>query len=68
MNAMTNAVTVSATFCTIVDMRSAIAPLTNVVSVAKHDVKSPLLFSVESNQPISLRKIAAIHASHEIKV
>lgn len=53
VNAITNAVTVSATFCTIVDRRSARALRTNVASAAKVDVSMPVLFSSKSNQPIS---------------
>lgn len=59
MKAITKAVTVSATFCTIVDRRSARALLTNVASPAKMDVREPVLFSSKSNQPTSLERIAA---------
>lgn len=64
MNAITNAVTVSATFCTIVDRRSARALLTNVASAAKIDVSVPVLFSSKSNQPTSLERIAAVEERH----
>jgi len=64
MNAITNAVTVSATFCTIVDRRSARALLTNVASAAKIDVSEPVLFSSKSNQPTSLERIAAVEERH----
>ena len=60
VKAITNAVTVSATFCTIVDKRSARALLTNVASAASFDVNEPVLFSSKSNQPISLERIAAV--------
>jgi hypothetical protein len=62
MKAMTNAVTVSARFCTIVDRRSARALLTKVASAAKIDVSVPVLFSSRSNQPTSLERIAAVEA------
>lgn len=58
MKAITNAVTVSAKFCTIVDKRSARALLTNVASAAKIDVSEPVLFSSKSNHPTSLERIA----------
>lgn len=61
VNAMTNAVTVSATFCTTVDKRSASALRTNVASAANIDVSEPVLFSSKSNQPTSFESIAAFH-------
>ena len=51
--AITNAVTVSDKFCTIVDRRSARVLRTKVASAAKVDVNEPVLFSSKSNQPIS---------------
>lgn len=60
VNAITNAVTVSATFWTIVDSRSARALRTRVASAAKAPVNEPVLFSFMSNQPISLERIAAL--------
>lgn len=58
VNAITNAVMVSATFCTIVDSRSAKALRTRVASAAKAAVNEPVLFSSKSNQPTSLERIA----------
>lgn len=58
-NAITNAVTVRATFWTIVDILSASALLTNVASAAKDEVRNPLLLSSKSNHPISFFRIAA---------
>lgn len=55
---ITNAVTVSAIFCTIVDRRSASALLTNVASAANFDKREPVAFSSRSNQPISFVSIA----------
>lgn len=66
MKAITNAVTVSARFCTIVDRRSARALLTKVASAAKIDVSVPVLFSSRSNQPTSLERIAAVEESHGV--
>jgi hypothetical protein len=66
MKAITNAVTVSATFCTIVDRRSASELLTKVASAAKIDVSLPVLFSSRSNQPTSLERIAAVKASRGV--
>lgn len=60
VKAITNAVTVRAMFCTMVDRRSASALLTNVASAANFDVNEPVLFSSRSNQPISLERIAAV--------
>ena len=60
VNAITNEVTVSATFWTTVDSRSASALRTNVASAANFDTSEPVLFSFISNQPISLDKIAEI--------
>lgn len=57
---ITKAVTVRATFCTIVDSRSARALRTSVASAAKADVSDPVLFSSKSNQPISLDRRAAV--------
>lgn len=45
VNAIMNAVTVRATFCTIVDTRSARALRTKVASAANVDVNEPVLFS-----------------------
>lgn len=59
IKAITNAVAASATFCTIVDRRSARALLTNVASAAKIEVSEPVLFSSKSNQPTSLERMAA---------
>lgn len=67
VNAITNAVAVSATFCTIVDNRSASALLTNVASAAKLDVNEPVLFSSKSNQPTSLERIAAVQVEDAIR-
>lgn len=58
VKAMTNAVTISATFCTIVERRSASELRTNVAFAANFDVNEPVLFSSESNQPTSLERIA----------
>lgn len=66
MKAITNAVTVSATFCTIVDRRSARELLTKVASAAKIDVNVPVLFSSRSNQPTSLERIAAVEPSQRV--
>lgn len=60
IKAITNAVTMSDKFCTIVERRSARALRTKVASAAKADVSKPVLFSSKSNQPISLERIAAI--------
>lgn len=61
VKAITNAVTVRATFCTIVDRRSARALRTKVASAARLDVNEPVLFSSKSNQPTSLERIAAVY-------
>ena len=60
VKAITNAVTVSATFCTIVDSLSARALRTRVASAAKAVVNEPVLFSSKSNRPTSLERIAAL--------
>lgn len=60
MKAITNAVTASAIFCTIVDKRSARALRTNVASAAKIEVSEPVLFSSKSNHPTSLERIAVL--------
>lgn len=60
VKAITHAVTVSATFCTIVESRSERALRTKVASADKADVNEPVLFSSKSNQPISLESIAAV--------
>lgn len=60
VKAITNAVAVSARFCTIVDRRSARALRTNVAFAAKIEVSAPVLFSSKSNQPTSLESIAAV--------
>lgn len=67
-NEMTNAVAVSVTFCTIVERRSARALRTSVASVAKIDVKDPVLFSSTSNHPISFFRIAAPNKDTELKL
>lgn len=64
MKAMTNAVTVRAMFCTIVDNRSARALLTNEASAARIEVSKPVLFSSKSNQPTSLESIATVGNKH----
>lgn len=61
IKAMINAVTVRATFCTIIERRSARALRTKVASAAKVDINNPVLFSSKSNQPISLESIAAVN-------
>lgn len=58
VKAMTNAVTTSATFCTIVDRRSDSALRTKVAFAANFEVSEPVLFSSESNQPTSFERIA----------
>lgn len=58
INDITNAVNVSAIFCTIVDRRSANALRTSVASAANFDKSDPVEFSSKSNQPISLLSIA----------
>lgn len=68
VKAITNAVTVSATFCTMVERRSASALLTNVASAANFDVKEPVLFSSKSNQPISLERIAAVQNMKQMHI
>lgn len=60
VKAIINAVVVSAKFCMIVDRRSASALRTNVASAAKVEVSDPVLFSSESNHPISFESIAAM--------
>lgn len=59
VKAMTNAVTVSATFCTMVESLLARALLTNVASAASMAVSEPVLFSSKSNHATSLVRIAA---------
>lgn len=68
LKAMTNAVTVSARFCVMVDRRSARALRTNVASAARIDVREPVLFSSKSNHPISLVRIAALKTTHYSKI
>lgn len=65
VNAIPNAVIVSATFCTIVDRRSASALLTNVASAANFDKREPVLFSSKSNHPTSLERIAANRSKNQ---
>lgn len=60
VKAMTNAVTISATFWTIVDRRSASALRTIVAFADNFEVSEPVLFSSESNQPTSLERIAEL--------
>lgn len=57
--AIANAVTVRATFCTMVESLSARALLTNVASAASMAVSEPVLFSSKSNHAISFVRIAA---------
>lgn len=64
---ITNAVTVSDTFCTIVERRSARVLRTKVASAAKVDVSEPVLFSSKSNQPISLQRIAAFETKESFR-
>lgn len=64
---ITKAVTVSDTFCTIVERRSARVLLTKVASAAKVDVSEPVLFSSKSNQPISLQRIAAFETKESFR-
>lgn len=64
VKAITNAVTVRATFCTIVESLSARALLTNVASAASMAVSDPVLFSSKSNQATSLVRIAASHVNY----
>jgi len=56
---ITKAVTVRATFCTMVESLSARALLTNVASAASMAVSEPVLFSSLSNHATSLFRIAA---------
>ena len=60
VKAITNAVTVSDIFCTIVESLSARALLTNVASAASIAVIEPVLFSSKSNHATSLPRIASI--------
>ena len=68
VKAITNAVTVSATFCTIVDSLSARALRTRVASAAKAAVNEPVLFSSKSNQPTSLERIAALEEKKNLNI
>lgn len=57
-NAITNAVTASAAFCTRVDKRSDSALRTSVASAANFDISNPIPFSSLSNQPTSFLSMA----------
>jgi hypothetical protein len=61
-NAMTMAVTSKDRFCTMVQIRSAIADRTDAASEARHMDSMLLLLSSLSNQPISFFKIPAIYS------
>jgi hypothetical protein len=59
VKAITKAVRVRATFCTMVESLLARALLTNVASTANIAVNEPVLFSSRSNHATSLVRIAA---------
>ncbi|WVY89009.1 hypothetical protein V8G54_037947 (chloroplast) [Vigna mungo] len=65
---ITKAVTVRATFCTMVESLSARALLTSVASAASMAESEPVLFSSLSNHATSFLSIAANESKDEIKV
>lgn len=68
VKAITKAVTVRATFCTMVESLSARALLTNVASAASIAVSEPVLCSSLSNHATSFVRIAAFQINYNILV